>query len=202
MVSRVFMVDFDFLVIGSGIAGASAAALLAARARVALFEREAQHGYHTTGRSAALWSALYGNEPIRALTVGSRAFYDAPPAGFTDHPLLSSRGCLYFASPEQAARLEEIATGAVALGIETHRLTAEEAISRCPALIRSRLVGALHEPDAMDIDVHALHQGFLRLCRSQGGDVRTDAEIVGSIRAPMAGRRAWPAGGRSPPGSS
>jgi D-arginine dehydrogenase len=177
------MADFDFLIIGSGIAGASAAAMLAGRARVALFERESAHGYHTTGRSAALWSALYGNDPIRALTVGSRAFYDAPPAGFADHPLLSPRGCLYFAAPGQLARLDEIAAGASALGIATRRLGVDEAMALCPVLIRDRLAGALHELDAMDIDANALHQGFLRQCRVVGGDVRTDAEVVALERS-------------------
>jgi D-arginine dehydrogenase len=172
------MADFDFLIIGSGIAGASAAAMLAGRAQVALFERESAHGYHTTGRSAALWSALYGNDPIRALTVGSRAFYDAPPPGFAEHPLLSPRGCLYFAAPDQLDRLDEIAAGAASLGIATRRIGVEGAVALCPVLIRERLAGALHELDAMDIDVNALHQGFLRQCRAAGGDVRTEAEIV------------------------
>ena len=176
------MADFDFLIIGSGIAGASAAAMLAGRARVALFERESAHGYHTTGRSAALWSALYGNAPIRALTVGSRSFYDAPPPGFAEHPLLSPRGCLYFAAADQLPRLGELEGGASALGIVTRRVEVEEAMTLCPVLVRDRLAGALHEPDAMDIDVNALHQGFLRQCRAAGGDVRTDTEILGLDR--------------------
>lgn len=172
------MADFDYLIIGSGIAGASAAAVLAGRAKVALFERESAHGYHTTGRSAALWSALYGNDAIRALTVGSRGFYDSPPPGFAEHPLLSARGCLYFAAAHQLNRLDEIAAGASALGIATRRVGVDEAMALCPVLIRDRLAGALHELDAMDIDVNALHQGFLRGCRAAGGDVRTDAEVV------------------------
>jgi D-arginine dehydrogenase len=172
------MADFDYLIIGSGIAGASAAAMLAGRARVALFERESAHGYHTTGRSAALWSALYGADPIRALTVGSRPFYDSPPPGFAEHPLLSPRGCLYFAAPDQLPRLDEIADGASALGIATRRVGVDEAMALCPVLLRDRLAGALHELDAMDIDVNALHQGFLRQCRAAGGDIRTDAEVA------------------------
>ena len=181
------MADFDFLIIGSGIAGASAAAMLAPRARVALFERESAHGYHTTGRSAALWSALYGNDPIRALTVASRTFYDSPPEGFAEWPLLKDRGCLYFAAADQLPRLDEIAAGASALGIATRRIEASETRALCPVLRPERLAGALHEPDAMDIDVAALHQGFLRLCRAQGGEVRTDAEIVALAR----GKGGW-----------
>ena len=172
------MTDFDFLIIGSGIAGASAAAMLAPRGRVAMVEREGVHAYHTTGRSAALWSALYGNDPIRALTVGSRPFYDSPPPGFAEHRLLSPRGCLYFAGDDQLSKLDDIAGGADALGIETRRISAAEAKTLCPVLIEARVAGALREPDAMDIDVNALHQGFLKLCKAEGGVIRVDAEVT------------------------
>jgi D-arginine dehydrogenase len=177
------MAEFDFLIIGSGIAGASAAARLAGRARVALFEREGAHGYHTTGRSAALWSALYGAGPIRTLTVASRGFYDAPPEGFTDYPLLRPRGCLYFGGPDQVSDLEGIAAGASALNITTRFVEAAECLTFCPVMRPERLAAGLHEPDAMDIDVNALHQGFLRMCRALGGDVRTDAEVAALDRS-------------------
>jgi D-arginine dehydrogenase len=176
------MTDFDFLIIGSGIAGASTAAMLAGRATEAMVEREGAHGYHTTGRSAALWSALYGNDPNRALTVASRPFYDAPPEGFAAHPLLGPRGCLYFAGPGGEARLEAIAHGAAALGIATRRLDVGATLALCPALIPGRIAGGLHEPDAMDIDVDALHQGFLRMAKAKGGHVRVDAEVVALTR--------------------
>lgn len=172
------MADFDFLIIGSGIAGASCAAHLASRGRVAVFEREASHAYHTTGRSAAMWTALYGNDAIRMLTVASRPFYDAPPAGFAEHPLLTPRSCVYFAGAEQMGELDGIAAGADDLGIATRRLTAAETTAMCPALYPEGIAGGLHEPDAMDIDVNALHQGFLRMARAAGADVRTEAEVV------------------------
>ena len=82
------MEKVDFLVIGGGMAGLSVASELAARATVLVLEREQAPGYHTTGRSAALFSETYGNATIRALTMGGRGFYTAPPAGFTDTPLL------------------------------------------------------------------------------------------------------------------
>jgi len=58
---------FDFIVIGAGIAGASAAYALAEHGRVLVLERESQPGYHTTGRSAALFTENYGNRTIRRL---------------------------------------------------------------------------------------------------------------------------------------
>jgi D-arginine dehydrogenase len=173
------MCDYDFLIVGSGIAGVSAAARLAGRARVALFEREPMHAYHTTGRSAAMWTALYGNAAIRVLTVAGRRFYDAPPEGFADHPLLSPRSCVYFAGAEQLSGLDAIGSGAADLGIATRRLSGPQTAALCPALYADRVAGGLHDLDAMDIDVNGLHQGFLKMTRAAGGDVRTDAGIVG-----------------------
>src|SRR5687768_11722324 len=87
--------DLDFVVVGAGIAGASAAYELAAANSVLLLEQEHQPGYHTTGRSAALYAEIYGNQTVRALTTGGKEFYLRPPAGFTEHPLLKPRGILF-----------------------------------------------------------------------------------------------------------
>ena len=73
-------VDADFIVIGGGIAGASLAYWLAPHGRVVVLERESQPGYHSTGRSAALFMESYGTPQVRALTMASRAFLEAPPA--------------------------------------------------------------------------------------------------------------------------
>ena len=59
---------------------------------VLVLERESQPGYHTTGRSAALFEEHYGPAQVQALTRASRAFYDAPPAGFAEAPILTPRG--------------------------------------------------------------------------------------------------------------
>src|SRR5579885_1715548 len=77
---------FDVVVVGAGIAGASAAAALAADRRVAVLEAEAIAGYHTTGRSAATWIQNYGPPDARVLTRLSRAFLDNPPDGFASTP--------------------------------------------------------------------------------------------------------------------
>ena len=95
------MHHYDFVIIGAGIAGASMGWELAGQRRVLLLERESQPGYHTTGRSAALYSATYGTANIRALTRASRAFYDAPPPEFGTSPILTPRGVVYLAGPDQ-----------------------------------------------------------------------------------------------------
>ena len=73
------MQQADFIIIGAGIAGASTGYWLASQGRVLLLERESLPGYHSTGRSAALYTAAYGTPQVRALTLASR-FYRAPAA--------------------------------------------------------------------------------------------------------------------------
>ncbi|MNQ29780.1 N-methyltryptophan oxidase [compost metagenome] len=174
--------QFDVVIVGAGIAGASLAYRLTAESpspmRVLLLEREAQPGYHATGRSAAMFMETYGTPQIQALTRASRAFYEQPPEGFTEHPLLHERGCLYIANEEQRGTLMETYDGAQALAGNVQLLDAAEALSRVPC-IRPEAVagGAMLEPDARDLDVHALHQGFLAGARRQGVVLRCNAEL-------------------------
>ncbi|HEX7760373.1 MAG TPA: FAD-binding oxidoreductase [Caulobacteraceae bacterium] len=173
----------EFLVLGSGIAGASAAYELSKSAQVVVAERESAHGVHTTGRSAALYSAAYGNAVIRALTLASRAFYDAPPEGFADYPLLTPRGCLYIATKGQEEALARVEAAAAESGVAMRRLDGASARALCPILREDYLTAAVFEAEAMDIDVQALHQGFLRGTRAHGGEIRLEAEATGLERA-------------------
>jgi len=168
----------DFLIIGGGIAGASVAFFLAPHGRTVLLERESQPGYHSTGRSAALFLESYGTAQVRALTRASRAFFDAPPAGFTEHPLLGPRGCMLVAAPGQEDELEAHWSLLRSMTRDARRLTADEAVAWVPVLRRDRLIGAVLEPDASDMDVHAIHQGYLRGLRRSGGELVCDAEVT------------------------
>lgn len=175
------MTHCDIVIIGGGIAGAGAGYTLAQAGKtVILLERESQPGYHTTGRSAALFSETYGNAPIRALTVASRDFLIDPPAGFTDAPILTPRGVLQIGSADRAAKLDAAYEEMRRLVPSLRRLTPEQAMAQMP-LLRPEAVtgGALAEPEAMDIDVHALHRGFLRGLTASGGRIVTDAEVTG-----------------------
>lgn len=167
----------DYLVIGGGIAGASVGYWLAPHGHVLLLERESQPGYHATGRSAALFMESYGAPPVRALTRASRAFLDAPPRGFAAQPLLAPRGALMVAEPGQEAALAEHWAVLCALSPTARLLDAAAARALVPVLRPERVVGAALEPDAVDMDVHAIHQGYLRGLRAAGGRVRCDAEV-------------------------
>lgn len=181
------MQPYDFVIIGAGIAGASAAWELAAHRRVLLLEREAQPGYHTTGRSAALYSATYGTPNICALTRASRAFYDAPPPEFGSAPILTPRGVVYLAGPDQLDLLEAAYAEALPRNPQVRRLTREELLEQAPCLRPEAVAAGMSEPGAADIDVHALHQGYLRGLRQRGGEIRTHAEVTALQR----GEEGW-----------
>jgi len=168
----------DFLIIGGGIAAASVGYWLAPYGRVVLLERESQPGYHSTGRSAALFMESYGTPQVRALTMASRALFDAPPAGFTEHPLLSPRGALMVAEPGQEAPLAEWWDALRSVTPRARRLDAAGACALVPVLRPERVAAAVYEPDAADMDVHAIHQGFLRGVRHAGGRIVCDAEVT------------------------
>jgi len=173
------MVDcsFDAIVIGAGIAGAAAAAELSATHRVLVLERESQPGYHSTGRSAAIFSETYGNAVIRALSRASRRFMTAPPEGFAETELTRPRGFLHIARPDQRDRLDAFMRNQD-VAQATRLLSPDEARRLCPILREDYLAAAAHEFDGADIDVHAVHQGFLRQLRHSGGQLATDAEVL------------------------
>ena len=169
----------DVIVIGAGIAGASAAAELAADARVLLLEAETQPGYHATGRSAAYFAAAYGNRVVRGLTAPCEAFYRDPPPGFSDVPLLIPRDCLFFGRADQAASLEAMRRDYPALEI----LTADEVRRRVPLFRDGYLHGGLREPRGGDLDVDAILQAYLRLFRQRGGTVLCNHRVIALERS-------------------
>lgn len=169
---------FDFIVVGAGIAGASIAYELASSGSVCLIEAEPRPGIHATGRSAALFAPTYGGREIRAVTRASRAFFDQPPAGFCDHPLLNPRGCLYIARADQGKRLDDMVETIRASGGNVAAIDIKEALVRVPLMRAGYLATAAFDSDAMDIDVHALHQGFIRGARSAGVRLFTGARTT------------------------
>ncbi len=175
--------SFDYIVVGGGIAGVSAGYFLARHGRVLLLERESSLAYHTTGRSAAIYTQAYGSAAVRALTVAGHDFFTAPPDGFADHALLGPRGAMFIGRDDQLAALDRAAEEGRQFVDSVRRIDAAEACSILPVLRPDYVAGAVLEPDAMDIDVHALHQGFVRGIRDHGGEIWTEAEVLTLNRA-------------------
>jgi D-arginine dehydrogenase len=157
--------SFDIIVIGAGIVGATVAAGLGATHKVALVEAEEQAGYHTTGRSAAIWIRNYGPPDVRVLTGLSHDFFMHPPADIGTERLAVGRKIIYLAPPEQVEALDALID--LKLGIEEVGLAEVKAL--VPALIDGYAVRAGIEHDSFDMDVAALHQFYLRRARQAGG---------------------------------
>lgn len=163
-------------------AGASLAYELSRANRVCLVEAEAQPGFHTTGRSAALFAPSYGGAEIRAITRASHAFFLQPPEGFCDHPLLHPRGCMFIGRADQTGRLDWMAEEVARSGGEVSRIAAARAFALIPRLRPDYVAGAIFDPHAMDIDVAALHQAFLGGARRAGAVLQTDVRVLRAER--------------------
>jgi D-arginine dehydrogenase len=164
-------------VVGGGIAGASAAYELAGRAEVTVFERESTCGYHSTGRSAALFTECYGDPVVRRLAMAGRDFFEQPPPGFSENPLVRPRPVMFVGTNTQQAELAVALADYSAMVPAVTGISAAEAVTRCPALDPDVVAGGIIEPEARDIDVAALHLGFLRGIRARGGTVTTSADV-------------------------
>jgi len=168
--------SLDVIIVGAGMAGASLAYFLSPTHKVAIIERERHAGYHATGRSAALFSEVYGTPLIRRLSEASRAFLRSPPAGFSEAPILSRRGALFISSAQERVDMAHFIEG-LASSSRAGELHVEDAISRVPVLRRGYLDQAILEPDAADIDVDLLLQSFLKQARANNVQFLFDLAI-------------------------
>jgi D-arginine dehydrogenase len=172
------MPSCDVLVIGAGIAGASAAYEIAPFARVILLERENQPGYHATGRSAALFAPAYGNRVIRALTAASRRFYDQRAGGLAEQAVLAPRGSLVIGRADQTGVLDQLYAEAAPQQGGLERLDPQQLLERLPVLRPDYVAAGIYDPNVMDLDVAAIHQAYLKGFRARGGQLVTDAEVT------------------------
>jgi D-arginine dehydrogenase len=168
--------EVDVLIVGGGIAGASLGAEVAAHRSVVVIEAEAQCGAHSTGRSAAFWLESYGGATVAQLTSASRRLLDSPPAEFSGHGFLRTRGDLHISRGD----LPELPAGVEARTVERDEL------ERMIPGIRSEWRRALFEPGCADIDVAALHAAYLRQFRKAGGTLLTSSALLSA--SPRGGR--------------
>ena len=164
------MSDYDVVIVGGGMAGASIGSEIAHRRRTLVVEAERFCGFHSTGRSAAFWLESYGGPTVALLTGASHDFLRDPPADFAGHSLLRTRGALHV-SQDRWAELPD--------GVEHRRVERSELEQLLPG-VREGWRYAVFEPGCADVDVAQLHAAYLRLFRRRGGQVATDARLTGA----------------------
>jgi D-arginine dehydrogenase len=162
------MSEFDVIIVGGGIAGASLGAQIAATRRTLILEAEDQCGYHATGRSAAFYLESYGGPDVTKLTLASKAFLAEPPEEFSELGFLRVRGDLHLTRDELPELPESV---------ETRPMERAELERFIPG-IRPQWRRALFEPSCADIDVASLHAAYLRQFRRFGGVIRTDSRVI------------------------
>ncbi|MEI2806685.1 NAD(P)/FAD-dependent oxidoreductase [Albidovulum sp.] len=158
----------DFLIIGGGIAGVSAAARLSHLGRVTLLEAEDHLAHHASGRSAALFEPNYGLAPVVALSQASEDHFHEAGGG-----VLSPRGLMLVAGAGEDAAFE---ADARALGLD--EIAAADARAMVP-LLGPALARAAHADHAWDIDTDRLIQSFLREAKENRAEVVTRARVTG-----------------------
>ncbi|MBV8908213.1 MAG: FAD-binding oxidoreductase, partial [Sphingomonas sp.] len=166
------MSDFDVIIVGGGIAGASLGAEIAGKRRTLIIEAEDHCGYHATGRSAAFYLESYGGPEVAKLTIASGDFLTKPPSEFSEHGFLRRRGDVHLTREE----LPELPSTVESWPIERAEL------ERLIPGVRPEWRRALFEPGCADIDVAALHAAYLRHFRRLGGTVRTSARLAAGLR--------------------
>jgi len=166
------MSDFDVIIVGGGIAGASLGSEIAAKRRTLIIEAEQHCGYHSTGRSAAFFLESYGGAEVAKLSTASRAFLHRPPEDFAERGFLHTRGDLHVTRAE-LPRLPA--------GVET-RVVERAELERMVPGIKAEWRRALFEPSCADIDVASLHAAFLRRFRQRGGTVATGSRLAAARR--------------------
>ncbi|HEX3423550.1 MAG TPA: FAD-binding oxidoreductase [Sphingomicrobium sp.] len=166
------MAEFDIIIVGGGIAGASIGAEVSGKRRTLIVEAEDRCGYHATGRSAAFYLESYGGPDVAKLTLASRDFLARPPSEFSDKGFLRVRGDLHVtrdALPKLPSSVEI-------------RIVERLELERLIPGIRPNWRRAVFEPGCADIDVGGLHSAFLRQFRKNGGLVQTSAKLVHAER--------------------
>ena len=169
--------SFDIVIIGAGISGAGAGYALAGKRKILLLEGESRPGYHSTGRSAAVYEPNLGNATVRAFNVASGPFLKAPPKGFAEAPLVTPRGELTICDGEHRPVLDALLALDGIGGNRVHEIALGEAAALMPVFRREEFRWAAYEPGVMDLDVHAIHRGYLKGFAARGGRLLCDAPV-------------------------
>jgi D-arginine dehydrogenase len=173
--------EFEVIVVGAGIAGASLAYFLAEQGcgDVLLLERETQLAVHSTGRSAATLSSADANPTLLRIKQAAKPFFLSPPPGFSDNPLLRRTGVLGVYPEPLWSTLRDALPALRATGLNGALLEQDEVLRRVPVLDRTQFAGGILIPDDGRLDVHEILSSYLRHARARGATLQLGAEVLG-----------------------
>ncbi len=174
------MKKVDFVVIGAGMSGASAAYFLSDHGQTVLLEKEDVPGYHATGRSAAIFSEHHGPDIVCKLAKASYEFLENPPENFSETPLLTPRGFLFTGTIEEKSVAENMCIPYFKGQAAVREISTSCAKELMPFVKNEFLQTPAYYEDAKEIDVAALHNGFLKGAKKKGCLVLT-GQIIDKI---------------------
>ena len=151
----------DFLIIGGGIAGLSAAARLSPHGSVTVLEAEDSLGYHASGRSAAMFEEHYGSPSTVALNRASKDY-------LVQADVLSPRGFILLGTSASRADYDHDKSA-----MQMEEIGPTEAQNMVPILDPSVITHAAYDNAAQDIDTDKLLQGYARTARQNGAQILT-----------------------------
>lgn len=170
----------DFLIVGGGIAGLSAAARLARHGKVTVLEGEDSLGYHSSGRSVSFSHYGIGNSVVRGMTAWSRPFFERPPEGFSDAPVSRPMDTLYLATEAQTPALQALYAEMARFTDKVEWIDSARMAELCPVLRTGpgEAERGLLDPTGLKLDANALLHGFARAVRAAGGEVLTGRRVA------------------------
>ena len=173
--------NFEFIIVGCGIAGASLAYFLTARGMtdILILEREDQPGYHATGRSAAALVELDLVPSTLHLKLLGGRFLRNPPPGFSESTLLQRSGILIMFEGGLWEQVRQMIPSLRQSGVVVDLLTQEETASMIPVVSPANFDGAVLLPEDGHIDVNELLWSYLRHAKRQGAQLRCEEEVLG-----------------------
>ncbi|PJI85287.1 glycine/D-amino acid oxidase-like deaminating enzyme [Yoonia maricola] len=160
----------DFLIIGGGIAGVSAAARLSQLGSVTLLEGEDALAYHASGRSAAMFEQNYGKPSTVMLNKASQAFHEKAD-------VLSPRGLMLIGTAATADAFD-----ADQKDMQLDPISLQDARDMLPILDTGLVDRAAYHASAWDIDTDKLIQTFARSARANGATIHTKTCVDGIRR--------------------
>ncbi|MFU8817220.1 MAG: NAD(P)/FAD-dependent oxidoreductase, partial [Pseudomonadales bacterium] len=157
------------VIIGGGIAGMSCGARAADDFEVTVLEAELQPGYHSSGRSAAVYIEAYMNEVVHALSLASVDHHRAQGA----RPVAD----ITVTDEAHAGELDVFLNSWRPLCPALVELPAARVLEMVPILRPERVFRAAMDPNALSLDAHGLLDGFRRDLAQAGGRVINNARV-------------------------